>query len=166
MKNRTSLLLVVTVAITMASCCSKNSEKDILAIDNVRLAFNTAFGTHDIQALDSLVDADAIWSIPGAPTIFGKDSVVAAYAGAFKSDHSALEIKPGDIQASGDWAILTTEFIRTDTMIMDTASMVTQVSGHNLLAFKKQSNGSWKIARDIWNEPCSKPCCKSCAKMK
>lgn len=169
MKNKTSLLLVAIIAITMASCSSKNSEKDTLAIDNVRLAYNAALNAHNVQALDSLIDVDAIWSIPGAPVIVGKDSIVAAYANAFFTDHSALEVKSGDLQMSGDWAILTAEFSRSDTLMMDTVSIVNQVSGHNLLAFKKQADGTWKIARDIWNEPCGNPCCKMgdkpCSKM-
>jgi ketosteroid isomerase-like protein len=47
--------------------------------------------------------------------------------------------------------MLTADYSRTDTVKTDTASTAQNVTGHCILAFKKQEDGSWKIARDIWN---------------
>ena len=88
----------------------------------------------------------------------GKDSVLASYTALFRAIHGKLDVKAGDIQIGGDWAILTTTYIRTDT-ILGAEQMIKQISGDNTFAFKKQADGSWKLARDIWNEVAPKLNC-------
>lgn len=151
--KHTSILLTFTVfALIMVSSCSTDSTKEAAAIDQVRQAFNTAFNSEDIKAMESIIDENAIWSISGISPIDGRDSVLAAYSKAFYTSNSWLKVNEGDLQISGDWAILTTTFNRSDTVYSnDSLSNVVEVLGNNMLVFKKQADKSWKIARDIWN---------------
>lgn len=151
MRNKTILFIVAALAFTMVSCNTKKSGNDTTAIDNIRLAFNAAYNSKNLQSLDSLIDVNAIWSVPQAPAITGKDGIISIYSNLFTNGNSSLEIKAGDIQINGDWAMLTADYSRTDTVKTDTASTAQNVTGHCILAFKKQEDGSWKIARDIWN---------------
>lgn len=152
MKHTCILLIITVFALIMVSSCSTDSTKEAAAIDQVRQAFNTAFNSEDIQAMESIIDENAIWSISGISPIDGRDSVLAAYSKAFSTSNSWLEVNEGNLQISGDWAILTTTFNRSDTVYSnDSLSNVVEVFGNNMLVFKKQADKSWKIARDIWN---------------
>lgn len=159
MRKKMVVCIVALVTIALSGCTVKNSENEVAAIDAVRLAYNAAYNAKSLQAMDSIFDADAIMMIPEMPSLVGKDSILAGYASAFPTSHSWLEIKAGDIQVSGDWAFLTAEYDRADTLMMGDASKVMQLTGHNLLVFKKQVDGSWKLARDIWTEAAYKSCC-------
>lgn len=152
MKHTCIPLIITVFALIMVSSCSTDSTKEAAAIDQVRQAFNAAFNSEDIQAMESIIDENAIWSISGISPIDGRDSVLAAYNKAFSTSNSWLEVNEGDLQISGDWAILTTTFNRSDTVYSnDSLSNVVEVFGNNMLVFKKQADKSWKIARDIWN---------------
>ncbi|MDD5168388.1 MAG: DUF4440 domain-containing protein [Syntrophales bacterium] len=119
-------------------------------IDRVRQDFNAAFNAGDAKSLAQLIDRDGVWMPPGEPAIVGKNNVEARYAAYFEKIRSTFELKPGEVHLCGKWAFLSGAFSRVDTAKADGA--IKQVAGHYLFILKKQPNGSWKIARDIWNE--------------
>lgn len=124
---------------------------DEAAIDKVRLAFNAAYGKGDAKAMGALIDRDAVWMPPtGEPAIVGADQIVARYQKFFEKIRSAFELQPGTIQISGQWAFLSGAWHRKDADRISGQSMIH--GGYYLMVFKKQPDGSWKIARDIWND--------------
>ena len=124
--------------------------QDDAAIDKVRLDFNAAFNEGKAEAMDQLIDLNGIWLPAGRPTIVGKDNIVKHYSDYFAKVRSKFELKPGDIQACDGWAFMSGAFSRADTP--KAGGKAKQVSGQYLLVLKKQPDGTWKIARDIWNE--------------
>ncbi len=50
----------------------------------------------------------------------------------------------------GDWAVLHATFSRVDADRLDQDER--KFSGNYLWVLRKQSDGSWKVAHDIWNE--------------
>ena len=123
---------------------------DAAAINQVRLDFNAAFNEGNTQAISELVDDNGIWLPPGRPSIVGKDKIVADYASYFVKVRSRFELKPSDIQVCGGWAFMCGDFNRVDTP--KAGGTVQKVSGHYLFVLKKQPDGKWKIARDIWSD--------------
>ncbi|MDP4277668.1 MAG: nuclear transport factor 2 family protein [Bacteroidota bacterium] len=152
MTIRHSILSIFVVAIALTSC-SRQSEKDLIAVDGLRAAFNTAYNAQNTQVLDSIIDEDAIWSIPGEPSVIGKDSVVVSYDSLFAKSHPIIDVKAGDLQLCKDWAILTTEYTKTDSVKTDSATVAKEITGHYLMVFRKHAGGNWRIARAIWTEP-------------
>lgn len=126
------------------------AEQDNAAIDKVRLKFNAAFNEGNAKAMDQLIDLKGVWLPPGKPSIVGKDNIVAHYANYFAGVRSKFELKPGDIQLGDGWAFMNGDFTRADTP--KAGGTAKQASGHYLWVLKKQPDGTWKIARDIWNE--------------
>ena len=124
--------------------------QDNVAIDKVRLNFNSAFNEGNAEAIAQLIDPNGIWMPPGQPSIVGKDSIVAHYSSYFERIKSKFELKPGDIQLCDGWAFISGAFSRADTP--KTGGAAREVSGHYLMILKKQPDGTWKIARDIWND--------------
>jgi uncharacterized protein (TIGR02246 family) len=126
------------------------AEQDNIAIDKVRLDFNAAFNEGNAEAIGRLIDRDGIWMPPGEPAIFGKSNIAARYTKFFAKVRSKFELKPGEIQLCGDWAFMSSAFERVDTP--KTGGAVKGATGHYLFVLKKQPDGTWKIARDIWND--------------
>lgn len=120
------------------------------AIDKVRLDFNAAFNAGNAQAIGNLIDDNGIWLPPGQASITGKDNIAARYVKYFAKVRSKFELKPGNIQTCGAWAFISGDFTRDDTP--KAGGTVKQYSGHYLFVLKKQPDGKWKIARDIWSD--------------
>ncbi|MFA5353481.1 MAG: SgcJ/EcaC family oxidoreductase [Thermodesulfovibrionales bacterium] len=143
--------VVFSVMMLTASSGPALAGQDEAAVDKVRMDFNAAYSSGDGEAMARIIDPDAVWMPPGEPEISGRDNIVARYARNFSGLRSEIELKPGDIQVCGDWAFISGAAIRTDAPKV--GGSVRQVSEHYMLVLKKQPDGSWKIARDIWNEP-------------
>lgn len=155
MKNRIfstfPLFLVLTAFIMLLSGSGiALAEQDNVAIDKVRLDFNAAFNEGKAEAMGQLIDHNGVWLPPGKQAIVGKDKIVQHYADYFAQVRSEFELQPGDIQVSDGWAFMSGAFSRADTL--KAGGKAKQASGHYLFVLKKQPDGTWKIARDIWNE--------------
>lgn len=153
MKNRSlranvSILTIVLFILLATGVVYADTDE---AIDKVRLAFNAAYNAGDAKAIGKLIDRDAVWMPPtGEPAIVGADKVVARYTSFFKKTQSAFELQPGTVQLSGQWAFLNGAWHREDSSKKGGKSM--KHGGYYLMVFKKQADGGWKIARDIWND--------------
>lgn len=147
-----AIVLVILVAgLLLGSAAAAFAGADEAAIDKVRLAFNAAYSAGDAKAMGALLDRDAVWMPPtGEKAIVGADKVVARYAAFFEKTRSAFELQPGTIQISGGWAFLNGPWRRSDAEKKTGKSM--KHGGYYLMVFKKQAEGGWKIARDIWND--------------
>ena len=150
MKNRLTILVIAILTITLASCGDQSQEQDKTAIDKMRLDFMAAFNKSDANSLDPLIDQNAVWLIPGIPTITGKDKIVAAYASAFTTVQSKLDLQPGEILLSEGCAVLSGEFTRTQELLAD--HTIKYFAGKYLMTLKKEKDGTWKFTRDIWND--------------
>jgi len=127
------------------------AKDDETAVDKVRLAFNAAYSAGDAKAMAGLIDRDAIFLPPtGEQAIIGAQKIAARYTAFFEKTRSAFELQPGKIQICGQWAFLNGPWQRKDSARQGGPMM--QHGGYYLMVLKKQSDGSWKIARDIWND--------------
>ncbi len=145
------LLVAVTFAIMLSGAglaCAEQSDQ--AAIEKVLQDFSVAFTSADIAAVNRLVDDHAVWLMPGRSAITGKDRVLELYAEYFQLFDTRINMQADDVQVCGDWAFLHGAFIRSDTPKSGGAALDT--SGNFLLVLKRQADGAWKIARDIWND--------------
>ncbi len=143
-----SLLAIITF---FSSNQAVPAADDKAAIEMVRIAFNSAYGKGDAAAMGALIDGEAIWMPPtGEEAIVGAERIVARYSAFFEKTHSTFELEPGNIQLCGEWAFLHGPWKRRDVAKEGGRSI--QHYGYYMMIFKKQPDGSWKIARDIWND--------------
>lgn len=155
MKNRIFsaspiLFVLATFIMLLSGSGIALAGQDQVAIDKVRLDFNAAFNDGKAEAIGQLIDLNGVWLPPGKQALVGKDNIVKHYADYFAQVRSEFELKPGDIQVSDGLAFMSGAFNRADTL--KAGGKPTQASGHYLFVLKKQADGTWKIARDIWNE--------------
>ncbi|MRR15606.1 MAG: SgcJ/EcaC family oxidoreductase [Deltaproteobacteria bacterium] len=151
--NRHTLMIGTVLVMILAVFGTGNglAKGDETAVDKVRLAFNAAYSAGDAKAIASLIDRDAVFLPPaGEQAIIGAQKIAARYAAFFEKTHSAFELKPGKIEICGQWAFLSGSWNRKDSARAGGPMM--QHGGYYMMVLKKQSDGSWKIARDIWND--------------
>lgn len=128
------------------------AEDNLEAIDSVRMNFNAASKTSDALALAELLDRDAVWvpPAPGQTAILGREAIKAFYLNRFADKRTVITLHPGAIQLMGDWAVLHSTFSRLDVDLMSQEEHIH--AGNYLWILRKQPDGDWKVAHDIWNE--------------
>lgn len=129
---------------------SASAQKDNSEIDRVRLDFISAFNAGNAEAIGKLIDPDGVWMMPNEPPVSGFVNIKASYIKLFKNVKSKIDLKAGSAQSCGDWAFIDGSFSRADTLFP--SGEIKNIYGHYLFILKKQPDGTWKIARDIWNE--------------
>lgn len=122
-------------------------ERAIRAADAEWLA---AAKTHDLNKTVAAWSEDAIIYAPGAPPIKGRQAIRDYVAGAFASPDFSItwESGPITISSSGDMAYMT----GTDEFTYRAPDgKLVKEKNKAVVVWRKQSDGSWKAAVDIWN---------------
>jgi len=152
-KNNMHAVMICTVLVMSLAVFGTGNglaKGDETSVDKVRLAFNAAYSAGNAKAMAALIDRDAVFLPPaGEQAIIGAQKIVARYRAFFEKTRSTFELQPGKIQICGQWAFLDGSWQRKDSARQGGSMM--QHGGYYLMVLKKQSDGSWKIARDIWN---------------
>ncbi len=141
---------VLAVFILLGLSTQSVAEDNLEAIDAVRMNFNAASMASDALALADLLDRDAVWVPPGQVAILGREAIKAFYVNRFADKRTVITLHPGAIQLMGDWAVLHSTFSRVDADRLDQDEQ--KYSGNYLWVLRKQPDGAWKVAYDIWNE--------------
>lgn len=114
------------------------------AADNLLRAVNN----DDLSGFLDAVTDDVVLMPPGRPTVNGK-GILRSWAketfGQFTSDEDWFE---DEVLVSGDWG-----FVRGNyALVFELEGGESEErSGKQLLVFKRAEDGSWKLARAIWN---------------
>jgi uncharacterized protein (TIGR02246 family) len=119
------------------------------AIDQVRQDFNAAYNKSDANTIANLLTDDVIWMPPNEPVVTGKAAVKTRYEGQFQKSNAQFEMRRDEIIVCSGWAFLRGPYTRTD--IPKEGGDPKQIFGKYLMVFQHQADGSWKIARDIYN---------------
>lgn len=87
---------------------------------------------------------------PNTSTATGKDGVRQCCEPIFKQVKStAVTVADRDVVVAGDWAIEHGNFDRTVAPVSGGPEQREQ--GRFVAIYRRQPDGSWKLARDIWN---------------
>ena len=152
--NRSVALSIVVsfAAALIAGCAQAPAPVDTRKADEaaIRAAGNAlaqAAIAKDLDKCMSFYVDDPVLFIPGSPAVVGKDAVrktFQAFLGvqSLKLETSDLII---DVAASGDIAMERGSYANT---ITDAKGKVTTETGKLVLVWKRQADGSWKIAAD------------------
>jgi uncharacterized protein (TIGR02246 family) len=158
-RNRSLALACLGAAYLVAACSSQPLSKtersqladrraaDEAAITAAGVALGQAAAAKDIDQCMSFYVDDPVLFVPGAPAVVGKDALRKVWqqffnVQALKLETSGLII---DVAGSGDLAFERGSYSNT---ITDAKGKVTTETGKLVLVWKKQADGSWKIAAD------------------
>ena len=115
-------------------------------------AYNAAFDNNDVNAIVAFYTDDAVSLPPDGSIITGlatiRDSMVVFRE---QNDYVLDEYSPPQIQVSGDLAVTYSTF--DEHWTSKATGETTRVVGRWLVVWERQSDGSWKISKEMWTGP-------------
>ena len=120
-----------------------------LAIDSALANFRDGLLKGDTAKMSSVYTSDALVLSPNAPLARGRSEINRLNAGMLAAfTVTAASMKTSDLIVTGDYAIETGKYEMT--MQPKTGAPISDV-GKYVSVWQKQSDGSWKMVRDIFN---------------
>ena len=154
--KKAHLVLVCLLALPVA--CGKEptgpsaqerARADTGGIDTLREQFMNLFKAGDATALARLYTENAVLMPPGEPAVTGRKAIELKLQTTFDRFTAVLSATFDEIEIAGDWAFERGSYTLTLTPKVEGEPL--QEVGKYLLILRRNSNGSWKLARDIWN---------------
>lgn len=143
-------LLILTAALPADAQLADPDAVDRAAIRALIEATETANNAGDVEAWVALFDDDAVYMPPSTPTISTREGLVEIAEAGFRHD-ADVDIEPLEIGVTGDWAWARTRV--TGTVIVAGSGEVVDVNSRQIVIYRRDEDGRWKIARLIINKP-------------
>jgi ketosteroid isomerase-like protein len=122
---------------------------DLAAIAAFNVEYLKAINAGDIKALSSLTDDDHIMLAPGRPPLVGKAANDTANGRAYEQFNIVENWVPLETVIDGNLAYQRGTFTVAATPKAGGAARAT--SGNFLRIYRRQSDGSWRMTRDMFN---------------
>lgn len=123
------------------------SDRD--TISRRRTDFLNAFNKEDVEAMAPFVTDDHIGMPPNRPALTGLDATRHFWREGFRAASSRLAVVPDELVIAGDTAI--DQFHWTMDSTPRSGGSAIHDEGKCIWIWQRESDGSWKIARAIWN---------------
>ena len=125
------------------------SDDDVRAVIEADERWIEAFNAADVETLVSLYTNDVIVMPPGEASFQGRDRV-RAWMRTFFARHTARQTLVNDeVMVAGEWAWMRGHF--TTELTPRSGGPTRTESGKHLVIWRRESDGQWRAARDIWN---------------
>ena len=163
---RTTLIsIVLGVALALAACQpapkqeaapAPPSQAEIAAaINQVRATYETAVNAGDAAAVAALFTNDAISMPPSEPVLMGKEAIQSNLQSQLDQFKYEITITQDEAVGAGDWAYGRGTYALKATP--KAGGKAVDITGKYLNIMQHQPDGSWKIARHIWNSDSPPP---------
>jgi uncharacterized protein (TIGR02246 family) len=108
-----------------------------------------AINANDAEAVLALLTDDAVYLPPHEPAVAGKAAIRPWLEGYFKAYRTHWEKEARELVAAGDWAVEYAAERVTDVPVGGGEALEDVCKG--LIVYRRQGDGTWKVARDMWN---------------
>ena len=150
--------LSFVAALFLVAACAPSSEErrpeahgasaqDLAAISRLHEAYVLAHNDADVSRMAALFTEDSVLMPTDEPAITGRGEIGAHYEEFFDQTPSKILLRPIETRVAGDWAFERLEM----TVTMPSGENVMEAKVKYLWILEKQKDGSWKIARAIYN---------------
>jgi uncharacterized protein (TIGR02246 family) len=152
MRNPVSLVLgAIVLALMHGGCQPRASEAhDLEAINALQRQVDAAIIAGDTESYVALLTDNAVLMPPNAPPVIGKDAI-RSWNQMMSQQFRFQAYKPVDheVVLAGKWAFrrATADW----TLTPAAGGEPIHDSGKFIIIYERQANGSWRVARDIWN---------------
>lgn len=147
--------IVAALVALGAACTTTNTpnETDTAAVRQAIDSSNARFAEHmkagQMDQVASHYTEDAVLMPPNMPVASGRAAIAQTFGGMMQgATMSDFRLTSTDVQVSGDMALERGRYVLTMNM---PGQGVMSDSGKFLVAWKRQSDGSWLMDSDIWN---------------
>lgn len=155
MKHR----LAVAATLLIVSACTPSSESgrpapagvsasDLAAIERLHDAYVAAHNDADADRMMALFTNDAVLMPTDEPAVTGRAAIGDHYQEFFDQTPSKIALRPVETRVAGDWAF---ERIEMTVTLPGGGGRVMQTEMKYLWILERQPDGSWLIARAIYN---------------
>lgn len=139
------------VLMVLAACQNATppglSAGDRAAIDELVANYSSAFQAGDWEAWANFWTADAVYQIPEAPALVGREEILADAK--TNQTPAEVELTITDSDGDGKWAWARVGWASARPATEDTPEMT--MKGSLLWVFEKQADGSWLIDSECYN---------------
>lgn len=125
------------------------TEADIAAILDIWSKYATAINNADIDSWISLWIDDGVQMPPDRPAIKGKEQIKANVQSTLDQFIFKMEIFNEEVKVADDWAFARGTY--TYSLTPKEGAEPYENTGKYLTILERQADGSWKIARDCFN---------------
>jgi len=126
-----------------------STEADMEAIDALRGSFAAAMSAGDVDGMMFDYAEDAVQMPPNEPALRGTGAIRARHQAFLDQYEIVLENPAEEIFVTGDWGLLRGSYVISLTPKADGESI--QDAGKYLVTWRRQPDGSWRVAHEIWN---------------
>lgn len=148
------VIIAAIVSLTFISsntiCAGDEAEGFKAAVQEIFKTYSAANVAGDTASYMALCDENIVKMGPNRPALFGKAALEEGKRkGHQKWNYESQDIKIEETQVFGDWGFARGTY--TGTLTAKDGGKTINVDGKYLTIFKRQADGSWKIARDCYN---------------
>ena len=132
----------------MAAAAPAAQDEARAAIRQVIAQTEAANNAGDVDAWLALFAPDAVYMAPGAPAVTTPEALRDVARTGF-ANRAAIRIVAVEIVVTGDWAFARTTV--TGNVTLRDSGKVIPVDNKQIVVYRRQPDGAWKIARMISN---------------
>ena len=121
-------------------------------VETITTAFEQAVAAAnagDVEGVLSVYADDAMSMSPNEPPISGKAAIRATFQATFSENTFQISASPDEVVVAGQLAVMRASFEETITPQGEGEPI--EMAGHWLIAWRMQSDGSWKFWRDMYS---------------
>ena len=152
-------IVAVIAGATLQACAGKaeqagqatqaNTEKDVAAINAVQDREVALVATSNADSLITIATDDAELMPPDEPAVHGRDAMRKWAETVFSQVAMSGRYTSSDVTVAGDLAVARYTADLTITPKAGGAPVTERIKGIHVM--KRQPDGTWKIAQDVWN---------------
>jgi uncharacterized protein (TIGR02246 family) len=152
MLNRT---VVAALLIALPGCAqpgeraAPDPQADVEAIQNLLKEATAAHHAGDAERWAAVFASDAVGMPQGDTAISGREALLARRRADFEKYVSTATIEPLEIEVAGDWGFARTAV--SGAFTPKDGGPPIQLDEKEIVIFRRQPDGSWKVARLIGN---------------
>ena len=134
---------------------AESSRKDVAAVTNVLREIIAADNAMDVDRIASLYEEDAVNLPPNGPAVQGRVAIKERYRSGFAQAKLELSFISEETHVGGEWAF--DRGITKGRNVWRNGDPPTEFEHKYVMLLRRQADGSWKIARLIWNSNVPEP---------
>ncbi|MGQ0733890.1 MAG: YybH family protein [Acidobacteriota bacterium] len=159
MKNSGTAIVLFVSVLTAFGCDQPaprpDTQADVSAINAVREREIALVGSGDVDKLLTVYTSDIVMMPPNEPAVVGQEAVRRWADAMFGQITMSGSYSSADVSVSGDWAFDRYTGVLRVTPKAGGATIEERIKGIHIM--KRQPDGTWLIAQDIWNTDAPPP---------